>query len=75
MKNLPSVSGGTILRQEMLQVQQEVNPSLYEELKLGQDGAGFKRLKLLSRNTGEESFTKLPQEKQPMEEVSRKDTY
>lgn len=25
--------------------QQEVNPTLYEELKLGQDGAGFKRLK------------------------------
>jgi hypothetical protein len=23
----------------------EVNPTLYEELKLGQDGAGFKRLK------------------------------
>lgn len=23
----------------------EVSPSLYEELKLGQDGAGFKRLK------------------------------
>lgn len=34
-------------KQEPLHVpaQQEVAPSLYEELKLGHDGAGFKRLK------------------------------
>jgi len=35
-------------KQETLHVppqQTEVAPSLYEELKLGQDGAGFKRLK------------------------------
>ena len=35
-------------KQEALHVpaqQQEVAPSLYEELKLGQDGAGFKKLK------------------------------
>lgn len=76
IKSLPSVSGGTILRQETLQVQQEVNPSLYEELKLGQDGAGFKRLKLLSRTTtGEESFSRSSQERQLFEDVPRKETY
>lgn len=35
-------------KQESLHVpaqQQEVAPSLYEELKLGQDGVGFKKLK------------------------------
>ncbi|XP_077284865.1 Ig-like and fibronectin type-III domain-containing protein 2 isoform X2 [Arctopsyche grandis] len=40
-----SVSAGTGWRPEALQFPQEVNPTLYEELKLGQDGAGFKRLK------------------------------
>lgn len=40
-----SVSAGTGWRPEALQVPQEVNPTLYEELKLGHDGAGFKRLK------------------------------
>lgn len=76
VKSLPSVSGGTILRQETLQVQQEVNPSLYEELKLGQDGAGFKRLKLLSRTTtGEDSFSRSSQERQLFEDVPRKETY
>lgn len=41
-------SGGVGWKQESLHVpaqQQEVAPSLYEELKLGQDGAGFKKLK------------------------------
>ncbi|KAK4873942.1 hypothetical protein RN001_013302 [Aquatica leii] len=40
-------SGGQGWKQEPLHVppSQEVNPTLYEELKLGQDGAGFKRLK------------------------------
>lgn len=42
-----SSSGVHGWRQEPLQVPNsaEVNPTLYEELKLGQDGAGFKRLK------------------------------
>lgn len=42
-----STSGGQGWKNEALHVpaQQEVNPTLYEELKLGQDGAGFKRLK------------------------------
>lgn len=42
-----SSSGGLGWKNEALHVpaQQEVNPTLYEELKLGQDGAGFKRLK------------------------------
>ncbi|XP_023310369.1 Ig-like and fibronectin type-III domain-containing protein 1 isoform X2 [Anoplophora glabripennis] len=42
-----SASGGQGWKNEALHVpaQQEVNPTLYEELKLGQDGAGFKRLK------------------------------
>lgn len=42
-----ATSGGAGWKQESLHVpaQQEVNPTLYEELKLGQDGAGFKRLK------------------------------
>ncbi|XP_050504317.1 Ig-like and fibronectin type-III domain-containing protein 2 isoform X1 [Diabrotica virgifera virgifera] len=42
-----SSSGGQGWKNEALHVpaQQEVNPTLYEELKLGQDGAGFKRLK------------------------------
>ncbi|XP_063625703.1 Ig-like and fibronectin type-III domain-containing protein 1 isoform X1 [Cydia splendana] len=44
------VSMSTAWRQETLQnpttaTQREVDPTLYEELKLGQDGAGFKRLK------------------------------
>ncbi|CAH1112848.1 unnamed protein product [Psylliodes chrysocephalus] len=40
-------SGGPGWKNESLHVpaQHEVNPTLYEELKLGQDGAGFKRLK------------------------------
>ncbi|KAJ1522116.1 hypothetical protein ONE63_002427 [Megalurothrips usitatus] len=40
-------STGAGWKQESLHVpaQQEVAPSLYEELKLGQDGAGFKKLK------------------------------
>ncbi|XP_044737933.1 Ig-like and fibronectin type-III domain-containing protein 1 isoform X2 [Chrysoperla carnea] len=41
-------SGGHGWKQESLhvpQAAQEVNPTLYEELKLGSDGAGFKRLK------------------------------
>ncbi|KAK9739714.1 Fibronectin type III domain [Popillia japonica] len=40
-------SGGQGWKHEPLHVptSQEVNPTLYEELKLGQDGAGFKRLK------------------------------
>lgn len=40
-------SGGQGWKQEALHVpaSTEVNPTLYEELKLGQDGAGFKRLK------------------------------
>lgn len=44
--SVSSVSGAS-WRQEPLHVPaaQEVNPTLYEELKLGQDGAGFKRLK------------------------------
>lgn len=42
-----SSSGGHGWKQESLHVpaSTEVNPTLYEELKLGQDGAGFKRLK------------------------------
>lgn len=42
-----SASGGHGWKQESLHVPAatEVNPTLYEELKLGQDGAGFKRLK------------------------------
>ncbi|XP_045488804.1 Ig-like and fibronectin type-III domain-containing protein 2 isoform X1 [Pieris rapae] len=47
-----SVSNSTAWRQETLQnpstaipAAREVDPTLYEELKLGQDGAGFKRLK------------------------------
>lgn len=42
-----SASGGPGWKNEAFHVpaQQEVNPTLYEELKLGQDGAGFKRLK------------------------------
>lgn len=42
-----SASGGHGWKQEQLHVPiaTEVNPTLYEELKLGQDGAGFKRLK------------------------------
>ncbi|KAG5899208.1 hypothetical protein JTB14_034466 [Gonioctena quinquepunctata] len=42
-----SSSGGPGWKNEALHVpaQHEVNPTLYEELKLGQDGAGFKRLK------------------------------
>ncbi|XP_045478484.1 Ig-like and fibronectin type-III domain-containing protein 2 [Harmonia axyridis] len=42
-----SASGGLGWKNEQLHVpqSQEVNPTLYEELKLGQDGAGFKRLK------------------------------
>ncbi|XP_066261909.1 Ig-like and fibronectin type-III domain-containing protein 1 [Euwallacea similis] len=41
-----STSGGHGWKNEQLHVPaQEVNPTLYEELKLGQDGAGFKRLK------------------------------
>ncbi|KAJ8984657.1 hypothetical protein NQ317_015748 [Molorchus minor] len=42
-----SASGGQGWKNEALHVpaQHEVNPTLYEELKLGQDGAGFKRLK------------------------------
>lgn len=42
-----TTSGGQGWKQESLHVPaaQEVNPTLYEELKLGQDGAGFKRLK------------------------------
>lgn len=42
-----SSSGGRGWQQESLHVpvSTEVNPTLYEELKLGQDGAGFKRLK------------------------------
>lgn len=42
-----SSSGGRGWKQESLHVpaSTEVNPTLYEELKLGQDGAGFKRLK------------------------------
>ncbi|XP_050297664.1 Ig-like and fibronectin type-III domain-containing protein 1 [Anthonomus grandis grandis] len=41
-----STSGGQGWKNEQLHVPaQEVNPTLYEELKLGQDGAGFKRLK------------------------------
>ncbi|XP_017783380.1 PREDICTED: Ig-like and fibronectin type-III domain-containing protein 2 isoform X2 [Nicrophorus vespilloides] len=42
-----TTSGGHGWKQESLHVpaQHEVNPTLYEELKLGQDGAGFKRLK------------------------------
>ncbi|XP_049875990.1 Ig-like and fibronectin type-III domain-containing protein 1 isoform X2 [Pectinophora gossypiella] len=46
------VSNSTAWRQETLQpssasipAAREVDPTLYEELKLGQDGAGFKRLK------------------------------
>lgn len=44
---ISSASGGQGWKNESLHVpaQQEVNPTLYEELKLGQDGAGFKRLK------------------------------
>ncbi|XP_034250543.1 Ig-like and fibronectin type-III domain-containing protein 1 [Thrips palmi] len=45
---MPGASGGVGWKQESLHVpaqQQEVAPSLYEELKLGQDGAGFKKLK------------------------------
>lgn len=44
---ISSSSGGQGWKQEQLHVpaQTEVNPTLYEELKLGQDGAGFKRLK------------------------------
>ncbi|CAK1550359.1 unnamed protein product [Leptosia nina] len=47
-----SVSNSTAWRQETLQnpstavpAAREVDPTLYEELKLGHDGAGFKRLK------------------------------
>lgn len=43
-----SSSGGPGWKNEALHVPApatEVNPTLYEELKLGQDGAGFKRLK------------------------------
>ncbi|GJQ83686.1 hypothetical protein Trydic_g14393 [Trypoxylus dichotomus] len=42
-----ATSGGQGWKHEPLHVptSQEVNPTLYEELKLGQDGAGFKRLK------------------------------
>lgn len=42
-----ATSGGQGWKQESLHVPAatEVNPTLYEELKLGQDGAGFKRLK------------------------------
>lgn len=42
-----SASGGQGWKNESLHVPSatEVNPTLYEELKLGQDGAGFKRLK------------------------------
>lgn len=43
-----TASGGHGWKQESLHVPApatEVNPTLYEELKLGQDGAGFKRLK------------------------------
>ncbi|XP_057659770.1 Ig-like and fibronectin type-III domain-containing protein 1 isoform X1 [Diorhabda carinulata] len=45
--SVSSSSGDVGWKNEVLQVpaQQEVNPTLYEELKLGQDGAGFKRLK------------------------------
>lgn len=58
-KQIPAVSGqsgnGNDWRQEVLQtpisaessvvpMATEVNPSLYEELKLGHDRAGFKRL-------------------------------
>lgn len=46
------VSNSTAWRQETLNnpgptipTAREVDPTLYEELKLGQDGAGFKRLK------------------------------
>lgn len=44
------VSSSVAWRQETLQAggasaAREVDPTLYEELKLGQDGAGFKRLK------------------------------
>ncbi|XP_068617615.1 Ig-like and fibronectin type-III domain-containing protein 2 [Battus philenor] len=42
------VSNSSAWRQETLQnpsTAREVEPTLYEELKLGQDGAGFKRLK------------------------------
>ncbi|KAK9885477.1 hypothetical protein WA026_010969 [Henosepilachna vigintioctopunctata] len=44
---ISSASGGHGWKNEQLTVpnSQEVNPTLYEELKLGQDGAGFKRLK------------------------------
>lgn len=41
-------SGGQGWKQESLHVpaaNHEVNPTLYEELKLGSEGAGFKRLK------------------------------
>lgn len=46
-----SVSNSSAWRSETLHNQstipaaQEVDPSFYEELKLGHDGAGFKRLK------------------------------
>ncbi|KAL1497939.1 hypothetical protein ABEB36_008819 [Hypothenemus hampei] len=44
--SVSSTSGGHGWKNEQLHVPaQEVNPTLYEELKLGQDGAGFKRLK------------------------------
>lgn len=44
--SVSSTSGGQGWKNEQLHVPaQEVNPTLYEELKLGQDGAGFKRLK------------------------------
>ncbi|KAL3272723.1 hypothetical protein HHI36_014185 [Cryptolaemus montrouzieri] len=45
--SISSASGGHGWKNEQLHVphSQEVNPTLYEELKLGQDGAGFKRLK------------------------------
>lgn len=43
------ISNSTAWRQETVApgtaTQREVDPTLYEELKLGQDGAGFKRLK------------------------------
>ncbi|XP_060521519.1 Ig-like and fibronectin type-III domain-containing protein 2 isoform X2 [Cylas formicarius] len=44
---ISAASGGPGWKNEPLHVPaaQEVNPTLYEELKLGQDGAGFKRLK------------------------------
>ncbi|XP_074034870.1 Ig-like and fibronectin type-III domain-containing protein 2 isoform X1 [Leptinotarsa decemlineata] len=45
--SVSSSSGGPGWKNEALQVpaQHEVDPTMYEELKLGQDGAGFKRLK------------------------------